>query len=744
MFKKLSTVLTLLMASSGFVLSACSDKDMPEPAAGGGSSETIPGETVTVPLTINTADVNDINISRNKSGEYKIMTNGRDPWFKTQALTTDIPVEAQALSFEYKCSKDIKDVQLYFGDPISTDRMKKFEDMTASPSEWKSYTCIITSSIREYGWGKPGDYLRIDIGARKDVLLMVRNLRLRNLTPEEKSAADSEEEHWKNIDLLEERLPKYLKGSYSSEITSVKVGTDKVTITGVNNESGTVNLGEVTPYEDMLLLKEFKKPSLNVPAGTFTITLDRATQYDGYNYDRLLSKFVLVTTDSQGEKAVSFARYVDGEGIDTSKGTGYVDYSGDITKGGEYMSERLSDLDHLGLKAVMVHCIPSIVMWTSEAEATSRGDQVIKHRYMGQEYYFSKSYFESQDKILMELQRRGIAVFGVFLLRAETPNSDVTDRNYSHEIGMLLQHPDYGLPGTGVFPMVNLTVPKAVNYWAACVDFIASRYSDGSHGRIHRYVFHNEIDEPAEWNNCGWKPFHVYVDMYNKSIRLGYNIIKQYNPNVKVMVPLTQKWTKEELTATRNSFASKKILEELVLHSQKEGDFDWGVGYHAYPENFSPTTWLDKSATFSMNTELLTMKNLEVLDKWLKTPVNMYQGNKIRCCWLTEQGASTPNYTVTELNNQAACAAYALNKVKRLSAIETLIWHAIADNDTEGSLNLGLHYRQQDIEHGSFAPKPSWYVYQAFGTPNEATILDPYKRLIGITDWDEIIHQVND
>lgn len=743
MQKKVLTLLGVLITSSAVLISTCSCSDKTETQPDGGAvTPPDESETVTVPLRINTANVNDLNISLTKSGEYKIMTNGRDPWFTTQALSEGIPEEAQVLAFEYKATKDVSGVEIFFAPPVDADKVKKdCESLTAASADWKQYSAILTSQIREYSWGKAGDYLRIDLGDKKEIMIMVRNIRLRNLTEAEKKALEDEENHWQDIATLETRLPEYLAGSYASQISSVAVGADKVTITGVNNESGTVNLGEVTPYEDMLLLKEYKKPSLNVPQGSFTITLDRATEYDGYNYDRLLSKFVLVDAD---EKAVSFARYVDGDAIDQSKATGYVDYSGDITKGGEYLASRMNDLDHLGIKACMVHCNPSIVMWTSEAEALSRGDQVIKHRYMGKEYYFSKGYFESQDKIIMELQNRGIAVFGVFLLRPETPYNG-TDRNYSHELGMMFQHPDYSDPGgtMGVFTMVNLTEPKAVNYWAACVDFVASRYSDGSHGRIHRYVFHNEIDDPANWNNCGWKPFHVYVDMYNKSFRLGYSIIKQYNPCVRVMAPLTHAWTKEKITATRCEFASRKILDELVLHSEREGDFDWGVGFHAYPENMQSTTWLDASATYSMDTRLVTLKNLEVLDKWLCTPKNMYKG-KTRICWLTEQGGSTPNYTVSELNNQAACAAYALNKVKRIASIETLIWHAIADNDAEGSLNLGLHYRANDIEHGSYGCKPSWYVYQAFGTPNEAAILDPYKRIIGISDWDEIIHPVND
>ena len=128
----------------------------------------------------------------------------------------------------------------------------------------------------------------------------------------------------------------------------------------------------------------------------------------------------------------------------------------------------------------------------------------------------------------------------------------------------------------------------------------------------------------------------------------------------------------------------------------------------------------------------------------MKMPVNKYKGTKQRDCWLTENGSSTPNYTDEELQLQAACAAYALNKVKRLSGIQTLIWHAISDNDVEGNLNLGLHYRRNDPKYGEWGRKPSWYVYQAFGTVKESEVLDPYLKYVGVNNWDEIMHDVTD
>lgn len=140
-----------------------------------------------------------------------------------------------------------------------------------------------------------------------------------------------------------------------------------------------------------------------------------------------------------------------------------------------------------------------------------------------------------------------------------------------------------------------------------------------------------------------------------------------------------------------------------------------------------------------MDTELLTFKNLEVLDKWAKMPQNMYKQQKQRDIWLTENGSSTPTYSDTELREQAACAAYALKKVEALSGIQTLIWHASTDNETEGNLNLGLHYRENHPGN-PWGRKPAWYVFQAFGTEREREVLDQYLPIIGVSDWNNILH----
>ena len=95
------------------------------------------------------------------------------------------------------------------------------------------------------------------------------------------------------------------------------------------------------------------------------------------------------------------------------------------------------------------------------------------------------------------------------------------------------------------------------------------------------------------------------------------------------------------------------------------------------------------------------------------------------------------------LRNTQVSRSTVSKKIKALDGIQTLIWHANADNAVEGSLNLGLHYRHDDPDR-PWGRKPAWYVFQAFGTEHESEVLDQYLPVIGVSQWSEIMHQVNE
>ena len=97
----------------------------------------------------------------------------------------------------------------------------------------------------------------------------------------------------------------------------------------------------------------------------------------------------------------------------------------------------------------------------------------------------------------------------------------------------------------------------------------------------------------------------------------------------------------------------------MNLFSKAEGDFFWSLACHSYPAQLgNPCTWDDAQATFSMDTEYVTLKNLEVLDKWVSIPQNQYKGGIRRSVWLSEAGTCSLSYADKDLQNQAYLLPY--------------------------------------------------------------------------------------
>jgi hypothetical protein len=252
---------------------------------------------------------------------------------------------------------------------------------------------------------------------------------------------------------------------------------------------------------------------------------------------------------------------------------------------------------------------------------------------------------------------------------------------------------------------------------------------------------HNEVDAGNVWTNMGHdRPLYVFLDAYHKSMRLCYNIARKYDENTEVFASFTHSWA--EPVPVDGDYATLDLLEGLLQYSKVEGDFQWALAYHPYPEDLNePKTWNDKSATFDMNTPMVTFKNLEVLDKWIKLPENKYLGTQKRTVWLSENGTNSRSYSKEDLDEQAAGFAYTWKKMKHLDGIDAFQWHNWMDGRGEFGLRIGLR-KYPDDETDPAGKKPVWYLYQAADTPSEDKVFDQYKAIIGISDWTEVLHEV--
>lgn len=671
-----------------------------------------------VNLSIDTTKSNDVKLTELKEG-YGITTTGKDPYVFTSALKNDLDKKNTHLSFEYFCPTGVDFIEIYFY-PLEKGRDPIMVGDVGSTEGWVEFKIDISEKLDS--WGGIGDFLRLDFGAASALDIQIRNIQLRPMTEREKEIQQQKAAKKKQEAILEANIKSYLNENFKDEVTHVLVKEDNVIVKGKTSNTLDLYLAEVSIYENATELDtfEFLEP-IEVKNNSFKISLDRKVDRHGFNQDRVLSKWMLVKKDKEKYVAVSHARYADSivpkyvypfVKPSTKKGLGGYSAGRDAPS---------SDLEELGITSATVN------IWINGLFRSEASEENMPFEYMGKTYFVDKKEVEKYDKTMLSTAAKDIEVSAILLVAKASGSTD-------KEIGRILQHPD--TDPAGIYAMPNMTTPEGVQYYAAILDFLAERYSrpDKKYGRIHHWIIHNEVDAGWVWTNAGDKEALVFMDLYHKSMRMSYNIARKYNANSKVFISLTHYWN---WTSNPHFYHSRELLEQLLAYSHAEGDFEWAIAQHPYPEDLrEPKTWLDEKVSFDFDTKLITFKNTEVLDAWVKQPEVLYKGKK-RTVYLSENGTNSPTYSEQDLKEQAAGMAYALKKIKYLDGIDGFQYHNWQDNRKEGGLRIGLR-RFPDAEEDPGGKKPVWYVYEAFGTPHEDAVFDQYKEIIGIENWDEI------
>ncbi len=504
---------------------------------------------------------------------------------------------------------------------------------------------------------------------------------------------------------MADNLKEYLAKKYPSKVTNVSVASDKVTIKGNCGGSGTYVLAEITPWQDVTELETYPYTQ-NLSGSDFTVTVDRIVpNREGIKYDRVFSKWAVVKVDGDKQTLDSHARYADevvpkkspaAVPLKNKKGFG----AGD------------SDLYFSDCKEMNVGSITMNVVLNNYITGEGSG-----YSYGGKEYSLG-SVKDYVDYVTQKASETGLVVSAIILCQTNSIFKDPENTG-------------------GNYTMPNMTTARAFNLYAAALEHMASTHCY-SGKRISHWIMHNEVDFANEWTNMGSQPMLRYLDRYIKSMRICYNIVRQYDQNASVLGSYTHNWMKAD-----GAYAPKDMLEKTVEYSNAEGDFRWGVAYHPYPQDLTkPAFWVnDTQATYSMDSKYITFKNLEVLDAWIQRKANLYKGTTKRLLFLSEQGTNSPSYSESDLALQAAGGAWAWKKVSKLDGIDAIQWHNWADNKAEGGLRIGL----RTFDEGSvqaMTPKPVWYVWKAAGTAEEDTVLDQYKTTLGITDWNSILNTI--
>ena len=136
------------------------------------------------------------------------------------------------------------------------------------------------------------------------------------------------------------------------------------------------------------------------------------------------------------------------------------------------------------------------------------------------------------------------------------------------------------------------------------------------------------------------------------------------------------------------------------------------MAHHPYPESlFEPKTWLDQKVQFDFNTPLITFKNIEVINAWIKLPEALYQGKQKRTLWLSENGTNSPTYSEQDLREQAAGFAYTWKKLRTLDGIDGFQWHNWFDSRGEGGQHdTSRPERQEFLLYGDIFLEETPYI----------------------------------
>ncbi len=387
------------------------------------------------------------------------------------------------------------------------------------------------------------------------------------------------------------------------------------------------------------------------------------------------------------------------------------------------------DLRKLGIGQSLVNInLPALMTLDTERD-------VIPFNSDGMTYYFNKDKVSKLDELMLSTYRYGVTVTAILLNSPKLFDS-------SKEEALLKQviHPAYDWSSKSTyisaFPM---TTPQGQGFYKAFVEFLVQRYAreDAKYGRMCGMIISNEINSQYIWGNAGEMEVSEYTREYTTALRLAWLCARKHYKNFRVYVSLDHFWNLTfDPRYTKRYYKGRDIVDYINGYSKEEGDFDWNIAYHPYPENLVyPDFYNDRSASFDFSTQRITFKNIEMLPAYLSRKEYLYRNNPRRII-LSEQGFNSKGDPYSEKQGAAAyCLAY--QKAKQIPTIDLMTHHAYLDNPYEFGLNLGIRKCNEDGTPG--VAKPIYFMMMDMDTDKEPERIAWARNFIGEELYDSLL-----
>lgn len=341
----------------------------------------------------------------------------------------------------------------------------------------------------------------------------------------------------------------------------------------------------------------------------------------------------------------------------------------------------------------------------------------IGYTYNGRTYNFNGEQVNMYDIVFSSLTNQGIDINAIIINDAR--NSEITfpaSRN-----------------GSATLYAFNASDDTGVETLAATCSFLANRYSGLSgHGKVSNWIIGNEVNERAIYNYTPYMGVVEYAQNYADVIRVCYNAMASINKSTRVYISLDQRWN---MNKSDNSFYDgRDLLDAFNDYVVSEGNFDWNVGYHPYnypltvAKAWDPGSY-SKYVTNTVDTPVITIKNIQVLTDFLCQENYLDTNNKTRHIVLSEMGYTS--YFGQEY--QAASYAYAYKIMEANQYIDYQLLSRQTDAGIEVADKLAT-----GINTSGYAQKSVYNVFKYIGTSKESEYVDKYLGVIGVSSWSEI------
>lgn len=459
--------------------------------------------------------------------------------------------------------------------------------------------------------------------------------------------------------------------------------------------------------------------------GTFKMNKSATFTLPRYEngYDRLYDKYYVIY-DGVIIKGPVYATNI------ASKHTGAVEKVVPSKKGlvDELTEESFTAMEDLGGNWTAMNIdFTALILANETADGTpidNSGKYTDTIEVNGKTFYINKDYVDDLDYRLSKYEDMGVNVVGICI-------SFVSSEAW-HNYPRAMKYIDDARWTNGF----NTSTEAGRDYYIACMEYLANRYSQGGNGLICNYVIGNEVDYAYDWfeiipnkSKSGKKlpprgekgmrtgeietraAFDTYMEEYARALRLANLAVKKYNSDVSVGISLSKEWAKSKGEQKKSKTSSKwydtysplKMLDWLNYYVKKGGDYDWSITPHNYPMKDGntaayETAYSTKTVYITGNvdkTPMITQNNLEVMQLYLNKSRLKYAG-KVRELYFTENGSSSHSAnrapTLAEQQTQAAAVAQYYFRAASLPSTKAIIYYKIVDRAQEGatSFKLGL------------------------------------------------------